>query len=152
MTCNNVYMSIVMTIADARRELPGLVRRFSEGATAPIVIGAHRRPTAVIGPIDYYSNDVRSLRVELHRLRHVIAHLADAAGISSVELFGSVARSEETSESDVDLLVALTEQADYFDLAQFAADVETLLRRRVDVVDRRSLEPGHPILAEAVPL
>lgn len=151
--CKNMYMSDVMTVADARRDLTRILRRFRDDPhAAPIVVGAHRKPTAVISPIRAETSDAPSLRGRLHRLRDVIAHLASAARLRDVQLFGSVARGDESAGSDIDLLVTLDGDADYFDVAQFAMDVEAITGRRVDAVDRGTLPVGHPILAEAVAL
>lgn len=145
----------VMPVAEARRDLSRILRAFRmhPRAAAPVVVGSHRKPEAVIAPIDFHwSAPTIVLRDEVHRLRDVIAHLAEAANLHDVALVGSVARGEDTIDSDVDLLISLGDGADYFDSAQFAIDVEAILHRSVDVIDRGTLTDGHPILAEAVPL
>ncbi len=63
----------------------------------------------------------------------------DALGVRSLGLFGSVARGEERTDSDVDLLVAFDGPAtfdQYIDLKLF---LEDLLGRRVDLVTERGL-------------
>jgi predicted nucleotidyltransferase len=69
-------------------------------------------------------------------------------------VFGSVARGDDTEQSDVDLLVDPEPDASLFDLAQFELDLESLLDRPVDVVSRRSLDPerDRAVLNEAVEL
>jgi predicted nucleotidyltransferase len=52
-------------------------------------------------------------------------------------VFGSVARSEATKESDLDLLVEFDRSASVFDQAALIADLEDVFGRRVDVA-----EPG----------
>ncbi len=72
----------------------------------------------------------------------------------SVRVFGSVARKEATSNSDVDLLVEFADGASILDRAGLILDLEDLLHRKVDVV----AEPGlhwfarPQVLFEAVPL
>lgn len=56
-------------------------------------------------------------------------------------LFGSLARGEETDESDIDLLVELPERASLLDLAGLKVDLEEVLNRQVDVVTYNSLHP-----------
>lgn len=70
----------------------------------------------------------------------------------SVRVFGSAARGEDTSESDLDLLVTLDSEADLLDQIAIAQDVEDLLGVVVDVVDEASLRGpvGDRIRAEAV--
>lgn len=145
----------VVPVAEARRDFSRILRAFRTDprSAAPVVVGSHRKPEAVIAPIDFHwSAPTIAFRDEVHRLRDVIAHLAEAANLHDVALVGSVARGEDTVDSDIDLLVSLGAGADYFDSAQFAIDVEAVLRRSVDVIDRGTLAEGHPILAEAVPL
>lgn len=90
----------------------------------------------------------------LRRKRELIVKLAGMSRIESVSVFGSVARGAETAESDIDVLVTPREGASLFDLAQFAADLELLTDRSVDVVSSHGLDPlsvvGKRILAEAV--
>lgn len=58
-------------------------------------------------------------------------------------LFGSYARGEETDNSDVDILVSFDRDAKVSLLrhAAMLVDLEDLLRRRVDLVNERSLFP-----------
>ncbi len=52
----------------------------------------------------------------------------------SASLFGSVARGEETSSSDVDFLVEFEKGSSLFDLLHLQEDLQVLLGRHVDVV------------------
>ncbi|KQZ09816.1 hypothetical protein ASD23_13375 [Agromyces sp. Root1464] len=78
---------------------------------------------------------------DLRRRRTLVARLARANRIASVQVFGSVARGEETASSDIDLLVTPADDASLFDLAQFELDLEAVFERPVDVVSSRSLDP-----------
>jgi predicted nucleotidyltransferase len=62
-----------------------------------------------------------------------------AYGVESISLFGSVARGDAGSESDVDLLVDLDDTVTLFGLSRLKRHLEALLGRRVDVVPRESL-------------
>lgn len=59
----------------------------------------------------------------------------------SVALIGSVARGEESADSDLDFLVEFGEGASLFDLARLEMDLEELLGRDVDVVSMGGLLP-----------
>ena len=91
-------------------------------------------------------------RIRQHR--DEILRVATLHGAGNVMLFGSVARGENTSESDVDLLVDVTGDTTPWFPGSLAADLERLLGQRVQVVIRRSLSPliGDAVLREAVPL
>lgn len=85
--------------------------------------------------------------------REVILGLARRRGLSDVRVFGSVARGESTTRSDVDLLVHPSESASIFDLAGFMAEARSALGVPVDVVSDGSRGPVvDRIRAEAVPL
>jgi len=91
-------------------------------------------------------------RVREHR--DEILRMAAHHGAGNVLLFGSVARGEDTPESDVDLLVDVTGQTTPWFPGSLTADLEELLGQRVQVVIRRSLSPliREDVLREAVPL
>lgn len=63
-------------------------------------------------------------------------------------MFGSVARREEHSDSDVDLLVDLAPGTGLFSLLRMQGIAQDLLGRSVDVVPRSDLKPG---ITEAEP-
>jgi predicted nucleotidyltransferase len=76
----------------------------------------------------------------------------DAMGISSLSLFGSVARDEAGPESDVDLLVEFAEGVDLFEFVRVRMQLEELLSRKVDLVTPGALKRQlrDRILGEAV--
>ena len=85
--------------------------------------------------------------------RPAILEAAERRHLSDVRVFGSVARGEAGSASDIDLLVHPAEHASVFDLAGFMAEAQELLGIDVNVVSDRGTGPVmERILAEAVPL
>lgn len=86
--------------------------------------------------------------------RDRILALAEAHGARDVRVFGSLARGEAGSRSDLDLLVTLGQGRSLLDLIALQQAVEDLLRRPVDVVTEGSLSPyiRDRVLEEAVPL
>ncbi|WP_440708111.1 helix-turn-helix domain-containing protein [Herbiconiux sp. YIM B11900] len=92
----------------------------------------------------------------LARVRAARDEILSAAArrrIGDVRVFGSVARDEAGSDSDVDLLVHPEAEASIFDVAGFMAEVEELLGVNVDVVSDRGTGPAMRIIrAEAIPL
>jgi uncharacterized protein len=91
-------------------------------------------------------------RIREHR--DEILRVAAFHGAYNIRLFGSVARGEDTPESDVDLLVDVTADTTPWFPGSLVADLEQLLGQRVQVVIRRSLSPliRDAVLREAVPL
>ena len=69
-------------------------------------------------------------------------------------MFGSVARGDAGSDSDVDFLVDIVGPTTPWFPGGLLADLEQALGRRVDIVIARSLHPlmRESVLKEAVPL
>jgi len=59
----------------------------------------------------------------------------------SVAVFGSVARGEETSESDIDFLVEFSRDVSLFDIGGLQVELSELLGMPVDVISTRGLRP-----------
>lgn len=80
--------------------------------------------------------------------------IARAHGATHVSVFGSVARGEGGSDSDLDLLVDLEAGRSLLDLIAIEQDLEALLGRPVDALTRHGLSPylRDRVLSEAVPL
>jgi predicted nucleotidyltransferase len=73
--------------------------------------------------------------------------------VTNPRVFGSVARGEDTAESDVDLLVTTPPDFDIFDKAMLAEALEETLGVHVDVVPDDARGPAVArAVAEAVPL
>jgi predicted nucleotidyltransferase len=87
------------------------------------------------------------------RRRQVVAAV-ESHGASSVRVFGSVARGDDTEASDVDLLVRLAPGTGLLQLGRLVDDLERVLGVRVDVVPESDLKPEirARVEAEAVPL
>jgi len=90
----------------------------------------------------------------LKEKREEILRIAARHGASNVRVFGSIARGEANSQSDVDLLVELERGRSLLDHAALMLDLESLLGRRVDIATERGLKPQirEHILREAVRL
>ena len=86
--------------------------------------------------------------------REEILKVAARRGARNVRLFGSLARGEESADSDVDLLVDMEEGRSLLDLSHLLQDMEELLGCRVHVVEPEALHWAirERIIEEAVPL
>lgn len=76
---------------------------------------------------------VPSLRTLLDEHHDEITRIAAHRGARNVRVFGSVARGEEDTTSDIDLLVDLDSDRDLLDLAALREDLQDLLGVSVDV-------------------
>lgn len=89
---------------------------------------------------------------EIREKRAEIYAIAEKYGVRDIRVFGSVARGEETPESDVDFLVKLEKNRSYLDLGGFQYNSSAVLQRHVDVVLDHCLHPAFSpnILKEAI--
>ncbi len=95
-----------------------------------------------------------SLDELLQTKREDILRTANRHGAFNVRIFGSVARGEADSESDIDLLVDMEPGRSLFDLSGLLRDLEDMLGCHVDVVTERGLRDRirERVLKEAVAL
>src|SRR2546425_6230840 len=95
-----------------------------------------------------------SLGELLQEKREDILCTASKYGAYNVRIFGSVARGEADSESDIDLLVDMEPGRSLLDLSGLLIDLEDLLGCNVDVVTERGLRDRirERVLREAVTL
>jgi predicted nucleotidyltransferase len=75
----------------------------------------------------------------LESLRLAKPELMASFKVREIGLFGSVVRSEQTDDSDIDILVDLPQEADLLDLIGLSQYLEELLRHKVDVVPKGAL-------------
>jgi len=121
-----------------------LERLLAAAGRRPIVTLAVRPSADLSGPV---GRQVRSLSRELRLTlaRH---------GATKVRIFGSVARGQDTSASDLDLLVEMPVGTTLVDLARLVGELRELFGRRVDVLTPGALDDqfAAEIERESVPL
>jgi len=90
----------------------------------------------------------------LKQRRHEILRLASQHGAHNVRVFGSAARGEADTDSDIDFLVELEPDRTLFDLGALLMDLQDLLGRKIDIVTDDSIYwlLKRKILKEAVSL
>ena len=86
--------------------------------------------------------------------RDEVLRIAAAHGATDVRVFGSYARGQGRSDSDLDILVELEPGRSLLDLIAIKQDLEDLLGRSVDVVTEAAISPyiRDQVLKEAVSL
>jgi predicted nucleotidyltransferase len=90
--------------------------------------------------IERYNSGMKQ-DVVLQTLKQKNAEITKQFGVKSLLLFGSVARNESTSTSDVDLLVEFNRPVGYFGLFALQDYLEKLLGCPVDLGTPDSLKP-----------
>jgi len=102
------------------------------------------------------STTTTTIELAGHVIATLRAHEAELrqAGIRRLSLFGSVARGDMSSNSDVDLLVRFEPGRSLIDHGGLIGDLEDLLGTKVDVVSEGGLRERirDRIMKEAVPV
>ena len=106
------------------------------------------------GPLPLRERLTGPLGKEVLRHRRRIKTVVAAHGASNVRVFGSVARGQDTIDSDVDLLVDLAPETGLLGLGLLERDLTNLLGVTVEVVPSEDLKVGVPpeVLVQAVAL
>jgi uncharacterized protein len=131
-----VTQSVISAYESGQRQpaIPALARLI-EAAGFELTLGLRRQPSRLrrlSGPV--------GRRVRRHRDALIAA--AAAHGVRNLRVFGSVARGEDRSDSDVDLLADLPPGLSLFGLGRVEADLEAILGTRVDLIPAADLKPG----------
>lgn len=146
---SGVAQSVISVYESGRRE-PGVqtLARLVEATGHQLVLDVVPAPGRTLGLPD------TRLGRRLRQRRVAIIETAARRRAHDVRVFGSVARGEETTASDVDLLVELDEGVGLVDLAGLKRELSELLGVAVDVVPASALKARirDTVLAEAIPL
>jgi predicted nucleotidyltransferase/DNA-binding XRE family transcriptional regulator len=144
-----VTQSVVSEYEAGKREpaLPTLAKLIA-GTGHDLTVGLQPSDPIVKGLPD------SPLGRRLRRHRRALIAAVDRAGGSNLRVFGSVARGEDSPDSDVDLLVDLPDGTGLFALLGLEGELERLLKVRVDLATPSSLKPRvrAEALAEAIAL
>ncbi len=88
----------------------------------------------------------------IHQKRDEVLEVASRHGVTSIRVFGSVARGDDTADSDVDFLVTTGPTVSSWFPAGLVLDLEQLLGRHIDIVTETGLNPllREQVLTEAI--
>ena len=78
---------------------------------------------------------------QVRRRRHDLVAAAASHGVRGLLVFGSVARSEDRADSDLDLLADLPPGMSLFSLTRLQAELEAIVGTRVDLIPAPDLKP-----------
>ena len=74
-------------------------------------------------------------------VKNRITPILKSFGVQKAALFGSVVRGDDTSESDIDILVSMPKKSSLFDLSGLRLDLVEALGTDVDVITYDSIKP-----------
>lgn len=140
----HVAQSVISAYESSRRD-PSLstLERLVAATGHHLVLGLEPDPDVRPGLPD------SPLGRRLRQRRAAVLAAALRRGASNVRVFGSVARGEDTADSDIDLLVDLAPGTGLFELGGLERELSDILGTRVDVAPSDSLRPTVSAAAES---
>jgi predicted nucleotidyltransferase len=92
------------------------------------------------------------MKTDIEKIIKTINPVLTRYGIVSASIVGSVARQEETDESDLDLIIEIGKPMSLLTLAALKIELEELLHNKVDLLERTALKPRlkQSILSNAI--
>lgn len=79
--------------------------------------------------------------MEIEDIKHKSEPVLRRGGVTRASLFGSFARGQATSTSDVDILVELPLGKSLFDFIGLKLELEDVLGKKVDLVEYKTIKP-----------
>jgi len=141
-------------VSAARAELVSAIRAASRSGMTQSQIAREigRSQPEVNRLLRFHGTSPLGMRLR-ERTSEVRQELADAGGFN-VRVFGSVSRGEDDAESDIDLLVHLTEPMGLMQLSALERRLSEILDATVDLIPDSSIRPDlrEEILESAVHL
>jgi len=122
------------------RPAPTLIENQKSQPRSGLAFHLRSHQTDIDASFASYNRNMKQ-EVVLQTLKQKNAELINKFGVKSLQLFGSVARDDATSTSDVDLLVEFNRPVGYFGLFALQDYLEKLLGCPVDLGTPDSLKP-----------
>lgn len=79
--------------------------------------------------------------MEIEEIKQVVKPILIRHHIKRAGIFGSIAKGNSNPESDIDLLVELTNKISLLEFVSLKYELEDLLGRRVDLVEYQAIKP-----------
>lgn len=85
-------------------------------------------------------------------IREKIIEILKQYGIKRISVFGSYARGDATTESDIDLIVEFPESTSLLDHVGMEIELSELLNKKIDILSQNGISPyiKEKILEEAI--
>ena len=78
----------------------------------------------------------------IEEIKAIILPILEKQGVSRASLFGSFATGEESSESDIDILVEIKSRMSLLDFSGLKIELEEALGKKVDLVEYCTIKPA----------
>jgi len=83
----------------------------------------------------------------LMKIKPRIVRIIKNRGIKKAGIFGSYARGEQKSSSDIDILIQPTKEMGFFDIIRLEEDLKKRLKKKIDLLTYASI---HKLLKERI--
>ena len=87
------------------------------------------------------------MRESIQIIKTKIISILKRHGVSKAAIFGSLARGEESKNSDIDILIEFKGEKSLLDLIGLKIELEEVLGKKVDLVEYSTI---HPLLKERI--
>ena len=90
--------------------------------------------------------------MEIQAVKNKVTPILEKAGVRRAAIFGSIARSQDRGDSDIDILVELNDESSLLDFVDLKYKLEESLNRKVDMVEYGAIKKSirEKVLAEQV--
>lgn len=101
---------------------------------------------------ELYNKNMNNKEKIIKKISSESAFIRKKYHVKSIGVFGSVARGEDTTNSDVDILVEFEKPIGFFDFMRLENYLSEVLKKKVDLVTKRAVKPAvkKEILKETV--
>ena len=84
---------------------------------------------------------------KIKKIRDILVEVLKKYGVSKAAIFGSVARGDDTEDSDIDIIVEFVDGKSLLDLVALKLELQKMLGKEIDIITYNSI---HPLLKEKI--
>jgi len=81
------------------------------------------------------------MKKELESIKFKVTPIFKKHGVSKAGIFGSYARGEQNSKSDIDFLIKIKDEASLTDLIKLKLLIQRNLNKKIDLVEYETIRP-----------
>ena len=90
---------------------------------------------------------MRKMEEKIKKIREILVEVLKKYGVRKAAIFGSVARGDDTEDSDIDIIVEFVDGKSLLDLVALKLELQKMLGKEIDIITYNSI---HPLLKEKI--